>query len=97
MENRNQRASENEKEYKKVYVNVTALMRTDGQIRPLYFKWTDGNTYEFDRIVRIERAASLKVGGYGLRYTVMVEGKERYFFLEDGKWFVEAEVRGGVA
>ena len=82
-----------EKNYKKVFVNVTADMRPDGVIRPLYFRWTDGNKYEIDKVIKIERAASLKVGGCGLRYTVMVEGKERYFFLEDGKWFVEAEVR----
>ncbi len=86
-----------EKKYKKVYINVTARMRTDGQIRPLTFTWTDGCTYEIDRIKHIEPMASRKVGGYGLCYTVMVEGKERLFFLEDGKWFVEAEVRGGVS
>lgn len=79
--------------YKKVFIPVTAVMQTDGTIRPLSFKWKDGETYEVDRVRKIERAASLKVGGCGLRYTVMVEGKERYFFLEDGKWFVEAEVR----
>ena len=35
-----------EKNYKKVFVNVTADMRPDGVIRPLYFRWTDGNKYE---------------------------------------------------
>ena len=51
-----------EKNYKKVFVNVTADMRPDGVIRPLYFRWTDGNKYEIDKVRKIERAASLKVG-----------------------------------
>jgi hypothetical protein len=37
------------------------------------------------------KAASTKVGGCGIRYTVRIEGKETYLFDEDGKWFVEEE------
>ena len=33
-----------------------------------------------------------KVGGCGIRYTVMVEGLPRYLYDEDGKWFMEDEV-----
>ena len=40
------------------------------------------------------RAASTKVGGTGLRYTVMICGKETYLFDEEnGKWFVEGKSR----
>jgi len=77
-------------------ISYKAVMQTDGTISPLSFKWKNGKTCEIDRIRKIERAASLKVGGCGSRYTVTVKGKERYFFLEDGKWFVEATVYGGV-
>lgn len=78
--------------YRKTYVTVYVSMAEDGIVRPLSFRWTDGNRYKIDKIRYIERAAATKVGGYGMRYTVMVEGKERYFFLEDGvKWFVEEE------
>lgn len=83
-----------EQHYKKTYIPVVAEMRTDGIARPISFRWIDGQEYAIDRVRKIERAASTKVGGYGLRYTVFVEGKDRYFFLEDGKWFVEEVLRG---
>ncbi len=82
----------NEIKYKKTYLSVTVEMRKDGMLRPLSFRWKDGQKYEIDRVLRIEKAASIKVGGYGIRYTVMVEGKERYFFLEEGKWFIEEAI-----
>lgn len=47
--------------------------------------------YEVDRLKQVCRAASLKVGGCGMRYTIVVCGKETYIFEEDGKWFVEAK------
>lgn len=73
-----------------VAVNVT--IGTDGQVRPNKFLWKDGHSYKIDRITKIERAASTKVGGCGIRYTVMVEGLPRYLYDEDGKWFMEDEV-----
>jgi len=68
----------------------------DGRIRPVSMEWRDGNTYEIDRVLHITPAASMKVGGRGNRYTVMIEGKERYLFEDDGKWFVEEEVREAI-
>ena len=32
-----------------------------------------------------------KVGGGGIRYTVMIKGKESFLFHEGDKWFVEAK------
>ena len=73
-----------------VAVNVT--IDTDGQVRPKKFLWKDGNVYKIDRILKIERAASTKVGGCGIRYTVMVEGLPRFLYDEDGMWFMEDEI-----
>lgn len=78
--------------YRKTYLDVVVEMRNNGTLRPLYFFWRDGLKYKIDRVKYVERAASLKVGGYGYRYTVMVGGKERYFFLEEGKWFIEEPI-----
>ena len=47
---------------------------------------------ERQHLTRVERAASTKVGGCGIRYTVMVEGLPRYLYDEEGKWFMEDEV-----
>lgn len=35
------------------------------------------------------RAASLKAGGTGIRYTIDVENTTTYLFWEEDKWFVE--------
>jgi hypothetical protein len=76
---------------KKVYVNVTADFLSDGQIIPRSFVWEDGRSFEIDRIIDIRPAASLKVGGQGLRYTCRIMGKQSFMFLEDGRWFMESK------
>ena len=77
--------------YKKIYVAIDLLVRTDGSMRPKYMIWENGISYPIDRVLHITPAASLKVGGRGIRYTVLISGKERYLFYEDGRWFVEAK------
>ena len=80
---------------RKVFVDVTIDVKKDGSVRPRFIKWEDANgdehNYEIDRLKSVCRAASTKVGGCGIRYTVMICGKETYLFDEDGKWFVEAK------
>ena len=46
----------------------------------------------FQRVIQKCRAASTKVGGTGIRYTVQICGKPTFLFDEEnGKWFVEAK------
>lgn len=73
----------------KQYVCVTAQFDCEGRIMPMKVHWEDGRTFEIDRITDIRRAASLKAGGAGIRYTCLLLGKQRYLFLEDDRWFVE--------
>ena len=73
-------------------VAVSVIVEKDGRVFPRKFLWKDGQTYKIDRITRVERAASTKVGGCGIRYTVMVEGLPCYLYDEEGKWFMEDEV-----
>ena len=77
-----------ENEYK-AYVAVLELRREDGTILPRAITWEDGFTYEIDRVLDIRPAASLKAGGAGIRYTILVEGKRKYLWLEDQRYFVE--------
>jgi len=77
--------------YEKIYVSVGLNVDTEGEIRPVAIRWRDGKIYEIDRIRQKTCAASLKVGGRGIRYTVLIEGKERYLFNEEGRWFVEGK------
>lgn len=74
----------------KVYVNVLAEFTTDGRLLPKRFTWKDGSVYEIQRISDIRRAASLKAGGAGTRYTCIVNGFESHLFYEgESKWFLE--------
>lgn len=57
-------------------------------MRPLILWWDDGRKYEIDRVLDVRRAASLKAGGIGIRYTCRILGKERYLYLDEDKWYV---------
>lgn len=82
---------------KKRYVDVVALHREDGSVRPLSIVWEDGRRFKVDRILDTRRAASLKVGGTGVRYLVRIQNKDTFLFFEDPRWFVEEKVRAGEA
>jgi len=75
----------------KVFVGVNMDVSEEGEICPRLIRWADGSVYPIDRIKYRCRAASTKVGGIGMRYTVVVGGKERFLFNEDDRWFVEAK------
>lgn len=77
----------------KVYVDVTAEFSKDGVLTPLSFRWEDNHVYEIQRIRDIRRAASLKAGGVGMRYTCIVDGKNCYLYYEDNNmWFMERNI-----
>ena len=68
----------------KVYVDVVAEFRKDGQLVPIFFTWEDGRKYSIDRILKIERCASRKAGGVGMMYTCMIQGQESQLVLRSG-------------
>lgn len=77
---------------RKIYVRVNVDHLTDGTALPRKLRFEDGKVYEIDRVRSCCRAASTKVGGTGIRYTVVICGKETFLFDEEnGKWFVEAK------
>ncbi|MFR1759622.1 MAG: hypothetical protein ACLSX2_07955 [Christensenellaceae bacterium] len=73
----------------KVYVAVVARYSPEGELRPLSVQWEDGRSFSIDRILDVRRAASLKAGGAGIRYTVRIGRHETYLFLEEDRWFVQ--------
>ena len=75
---------------RKVFIEVVALHRTDGGIKPLSIIWEDGRKYEVDRIIDICQAAAGKIGGQGMRYTCSIHGKRVELFDDRGRWFMEA-------
>ena len=83
-----------QQQFRKVYVEVQLTVSPEGDVRPNTIKFEDGTVYEIDRLRHRCRAHATKVGGTGIRYTVVIRGQETYLFEDDGKWFVEA--RGNV-
>mgnify|MGYP000491909063 FL=1 len=73
----------------KIYVDVNATFTKDGMLLPSFI-WKDGHVYEIQKVTDVRRAASLKAGGAGIRYTCIVDGKESHLFYEDNNmWFME--------
>lgn len=52
--------------------------------------WEDGKVYEITRVKDVRRAASLKAGGVGMRYTCVICNQDKYLYYEDNNlWFME--------
>ena len=75
----------------KRYVKVVSSTDEDGLIMPLSIEWEDGRVYEIDQVLDRRRAASLKVGGTGVRYLIRIGHAKTYLFHEDPRWYVEAK------
>ena len=78
---------------RKAYVSVNVDVDEEGCVHPRYIRWENGLIFQIDQILYKCRAASKKVGGGGIRYTVLIRGRESYLFQEGSKWFVEAQER----
>jgi len=76
---------------KKAYVSVNADIDKEGVIHPRFIRWDNGLIYQIEDILYKCRATSKKVGGGGIRYTILVKGHQSFLFQEGTKWFVEAK------
>ncbi len=81
--------------YQKVFVEVIAQFKSNGQIEPLEIIWIDEKRYRIDKVLSKTRIPSRTGGLLVERYTVLVEGQERYLYYqkEGEKWFVEKMVK----
>lgn len=76
---------------RRVYVKVIVECDEDGKVTPLQVEWEDGRRFQVDRLLDVRRAAAVKAGGQGMRYTVRILGQETYLFEDEGRWFVEGK------
>lgn len=74
---------------RKAYVCVNLDVDEEGAVHPRLIRWRNGRVFEIERIKYKCRASSEKVGGGGIRYTVIIKGHESFLFQEGNKWFVE--------
>ena len=77
----------------KKYVDVVSFTSADGLVTPKTIIWEDGRRFRIDKVTERRQAHSLKVGGTGMRYTVLIGGKQTHVWYDDyrGAWFVEAK------
>lgn len=82
-----------EAQCRKAYVSVNLDVDKEGTILPRLIRWDNGQVFDIERILYKCRAVSQKVGGGGIRYTVMIRGRKSFLFHEGDKWFVEAKTK----
>lgn len=76
---------------RKAYVCVNLDVDEEGAVHPRLIRWNNGRIFEIERVKYKCRASSEKVGGGGIRYTVIIKGHESFLFQEGNRWFVEAK------
>lgn len=79
-------------QHRKAYVSVNLDVDEEGALHPRLIRWQNGLVFPIEQILYKCRATSKKVGGGGIRYTVLIKGKESFLFHEGEKWFVEAKL-----
>ncbi len=82
----------------RVYVSVVVAFDELGRMIPKVLLWEDGRKYDIERLLDVRPGYAARAGGQGDRYTVRIDGKERYLYFEHnaeygkqvpGRWFVE--------
>ena len=63
-------------------------------MRPLSLFWSDDRQFSIDRVKFIERKPCNSGGVLPKRYTVVINGKQKYLYYEqkNERWFVEREL-----
>ncbi|MDO5044756.1 MAG: hypothetical protein Q4E22_05640 [Coriobacteriia bacterium] len=84
--------AEDEVQRYKRYVEVIVRFTAEGHMFPKEVIWEDGRHFVIDRIIEARRAASLKVGGTGMRYLCQIGAHRTYLYFEDPAWFVEQKI-----
>lgn len=79
--------------YKRQNVAVDVHYTADGEVQLRRLYWIDGQSYEIDRVMDSRPGASLKVGGAGTRFTVLMGGRERVIWQAGNQWFVETQIK----
>ena len=57
---------------RKAYVRVNLDVDEEGTIIPMLIRWKDGRVFQVEQLKYKCRASSNKVGGGGIRYTVII-------------------------
>jgi len=72
----------------KVSVTVHFSVTTDGIVSPRKVIWKDGRVWEVERVLHTCRSSDRSFEG--IRYTVLIGGKEKYLYYSEPEWYVYA-------
>ncbi len=79
-------------EWSRRYVDAVVMHRVDGALVPLAVLWDDGRAFAVAPVAEPVRARCPRTGGYAVRHDVIVRGRRRSLWRDDGRrWFVEVE------
>ena len=73
----------------KITLDILVRHTPDGKATPLKILWSDGRTFEIDRLLDTRKAAAIHCGGVGTRYLCRIKNHEVAIFEEDGIYFTE--------
>lgn len=68
---------------RKAYVSVNLDVDQEGVFHPRFIRWENGLIFQIDQILYKCRASSKKVGGGGIRYTVLIRGRNPISFRRE--------------
>ena len=72
----------------RIGIAVNCSVDRDGIIIPNLVYWADGRRWEIQRVLHTCRSPDLSFSG--VRYTVLIEGAEKYLYRDDTRWYVDA-------
>ena len=75
----------------KQVVDMIVKFNQNGDIIPIAILWPDGKKFMIDKVLDVRPAASLKLGGHGIRYIVRIMNREIELYNDDGVWFLDAK------
>ena len=70
----------------RVNVSVQCSTEPDGIICPQKVRWEDGRVWDIERVLHTCRSPVLSFEG--IRYTVLIEGMEKYLYQSGRQWYV---------
>ena len=71
---------------RKVNVAVVCSHSSDGFLYPRKVEWADGRIWEIERVLHTCRSPDMSFEG--IRYTVLIEGMEKYLYQSGRHWYV---------
>lgn len=73
----------------KIYVKVKATFDCDGNLLPEQIIWENNRAFPIERVSDIRYMRPAGLDDQELRYTCIIQGKEKYLFLYKTRWYVE--------